>query len=87
MVVYVDDMYKTSMGKYGRMKMSHMIADTDDELHKMADRIGISRKWYQGDHYDISMLMRARALKYGARPVSMMELGRMIINKRRKTNV
>ena len=26
MTVYVDDMYKHALGRYGRMKMSHMIA-------------------------------------------------------------
>jgi hypothetical protein len=29
MSVYVDDMYKLSIGQLGRMKMSHLIADTD----------------------------------------------------------
>jgi hypothetical protein len=36
MTIYVDDM----KAAFGRMKMCHMIADTDDELHAMADRIG-----------------------------------------------
>ena len=31
--VYVDDMNAA----YGCMKMSHMLADTDDELHAMAE--------------------------------------------------
>ncbi len=43
MTVYVDDM----QAQYGRMKMCHMIADTDEELHAMADLIGIARKWWQ----------------------------------------
>lgn len=43
MTVYVDDMYLYEMGKFGRMKMSHMIADTDEELHSMAKLIGVSK--------------------------------------------
>ena len=41
---------------YGRMLMSHMLADTLEELHDMADPIGIARKWFQPTstpHYDI----------------------------------
>lgn len=51
MTVYVDNM----RAPYGRMLMCHMIADTVDELHRMADRIGVARRWYQGDHYDICL--------------------------------
>ena len=39
------------------MKMCHMLADTLDELHAMADRIGVARRHFQTDssapHYDI----------------------------------
>ena len=35
MAVYIDDMN----AKYGRMTMCHMIADTDEELRKMALRL------------------------------------------------
>ena len=30
--VYVDDMYLYPLGQYRGMKMSHMIADTDDAI-------------------------------------------------------
>lgn len=59
MTVYVDDMYLYPIGQFGRMKMSHMIGDSDHELHAMARRIGIARRWYQGDHYDVAMTKRA----------------------------
>lgn len=74
MTVYVDDMYKYPMGQFGRMKMSHMIADTNDELHAMARRIGIARKWYQGDHYDICMSKRLMAIERGALAITLREL-------------
>lgn len=51
---------------YGRMIMCHMLADSEDELHSMAARIGIRRKWYQGDHYDICLTKRIEAVKLGA---------------------
>ena len=79
MSVYVDDM----QAPYGRMKMSHMIADTEDELHAMADKIGVARKWHQGDHYDICQSKRDMAIKHGAQALSRMELGRIAITQRR----
>lgn len=77
MTVYVDDMHRYNLGQYGRMKMSHMIADSADELHAMADKIGVARRWYQGDHYDIAMSKRALAVAAGAVEVSMTDLSSM----------
>lgn len=67
MAVYVDDM----RAGYGRMVMCHMIADTDEELHAMADRIGVARRWFQKPgtprrHYDIALTKRALAVQAGA---------------------
>ena len=74
MTVFVDDMYLSPMGKYRRMKMSHLIATTERELHAMAAKIGVARRWYQGDHYDISMSKRRWAIANGAVAVTMREL-------------
>ena len=84
MTIYVDDMYRSAMGRFGRMKMSHMIADSDDELHAMADKIGVARKWFQGNHYDISMSKRVEAIRHGAVPISLRELAQMVKEKRRQ---
>ncbi len=69
MAVYVDGM----RARYGQMIMCHMIADTVEELHHMADRIGVPRKWFQAkadghtlDHYDICLSKRRLALAAGA---------------------
>lgn len=85
MTVYVDDMYLYPMGRFGRMKMSHMITDQylPDELHVMADTIGLNRKWYQGDHYDVSMEYRDRAIKAGATAITLRELGQITSKMRR----
>jgi hypothetical protein len=60
--VYVDDM----RARYGRMIMCHMLADTPAELHAMADRIGVARRWFQNKastpHYDIALSKRALAV-------------------------
>jgi len=69
--VYVDDM----RAPFGRMIMCHMIADTSDELHAMAVRIGVRRRWCQNrgtyrEHYDICLAKRALAVKAGAREIT-----------------
>lgn len=82
MSVYVDDM----QAPFGRMVMCHMVADTEAELHAMADTIGVARRWYQGDHYDISKSKRALAVKAGAIELTRRELGHWLIAKRRAAN-
>lgn len=83
MTVYVDDMYTVPMGEFRRMKMSHMAADTDDELHGMAQRIGLRIEWYQGDHYDVSISARKKAVKFGAVQISMRQLAAYSMMKHR----
>ena len=66
--MYVD----SALHAYGRMIMCHMIADTPTELHAMADKIGVARRWFQAPpkasfwHYDIAKSKRALAVKFGA---------------------
>lgn len=87
MTVYVDDMkatFKPSHRPGRTYVMSHMIADTDEELHAMAAAIGVARKWHQGDHYDITQSKRALAIKLGAKAISLRELAMMAYERRRK---
>lgn len=66
MSVYVD----APVWGYGRMVMCHMVADSLDELHAMAARIGIERRWFQdkpsAQHYDVCKSKRALAVAAGA---------------------
>jgi hypothetical protein len=58
-----------SLYPYGRMIMCHMASDSLEELHEMADRIGVSRKWFQNTrypHYDICKAKRWLAVGFGA---------------------
>ena len=53
----------------------HMVSDTGfDELHAFAARLGIPRRRFQGDHYDLHPTLRAQALELGALEVATGEL-------------
>jgi len=77
MAVYVDDMAAKVRMRDGRtFVFCHMVADSEAELHAMADRIGVRRKWYQYPeksrypHYDITLSKRALAISEGAIEIS-----------------
>lgn len=82
MAVYVDDM----RAAYGRMVMCHMMADTDEELCAMADRIGVRQRWHQGDHFDICLQKRALAVAAGAIEVTQRELVAIRVRLRKPSN-
>lgn len=93
MATYVDDMYLYPIGQFqrgGRLyKMSHLIADTQNELLAMCIHIGVATQWIQypgtpREHFDITMTKRELAIKAGAidipyRTLSMMTLRREVI--------
>lgn len=86
-MVYVDDM----RAPYGRMIMCHMLADTDDELHVMAAKIGVARKWHQKcgtvySHYDIALSKRALAVRFGAQEIDRRGVGKLLADKRARLN-
>lgn len=77
MSVYID---RANLS-FGRMQMCHMLADTLDELHAMADRVGLKRQWFQPastPHYDVCQAKRRLALAAGAIEVSNRQLVSLI---------
>lgn len=69
MTVYVDDMNAEFRPPHMPDRvyvMCHMVADDEAELHKMAEAIGVARRWYQGDHYDVTRSAKGRAIRLGA---------------------
>ena len=84
MAVYVDDMRVP----YGSMIMCHMLADTSAELHAMARKIGVRRKWCQNEgtyreHYDVAITKRNLAVRCGAVEITWREAGEMDSAKKR----
>jgi hypothetical protein len=59
---------------------SHLVSDTSyDELHAFAERLGIPRRAFQGDHYDLPAEMRSSAVALGAEDVTGRELIRRLL--------
>jgi len=70
MAVYVDNQRLPFRG----MLMSHLVADTEAELHAMAGHLGLRRNWFQNNprgtpHYDVCQATRLKALQAGVLPV------------------
>lgn len=54
---------------------AHLVSDISyDELHEFAGRLGLPRRAFQGDHYDVPAAVRDRAIGFGAEPVPAREL-------------
>lgn len=68
-MIYVDDCNWTK-GERGREKYAHMVADSYDELHAFAAKIGLGRHFFHKSakyhHYDISSKFYGKALDNGA---------------------
>jgi hypothetical protein len=57
----------------------HLVSDVDlDELHAFAASLGIPRRGFHGDHYDLPEEYRADALAHGAVAVGSRELVRRL---------
>jgi hypothetical protein len=67
--------------------MSHLLADSTEELEAMARSLGLSRRWIQSpgthrEHYDVCASKRARAIELGAQEVDSRFLVRLRRRKR-----
>jgi len=93
MTVYVDGLFTatpqgdTPLAQQARRngnRWCHLTADTLDELHAMADKIGLRRAWFQSSHllhhchYDLVPSKRALAVRHGAVEVNSREHARQL---------
>ncbi|HEX3640674.1 MAG TPA: DUF4031 domain-containing protein [Ktedonobacteraceae bacterium] len=89
MTVYVDELMSClPTRKWPYKKACHMRADTEDELHTFAAKIGLKREWYQNHHrnpvmwhYDLNAGKRKEAIQKGARAITWREMAAMITGK------
>ena len=78
MSVFVDNLRMMPFHRPGRWsKCCHMVASSVDELHSMAERLGVKKKWcHEGGkmpHYDLTRNKRSMAIKLGACEVDLCE--------------
>ena len=70
MRVYVDG----AVTLWGGRRGAHLMADTLDELHAMAERLGVPQRACQdkrsGAHYDLTEELREQAVRLGAVAIS-----------------
>jgi hypothetical protein len=82
--VYVDDWRQLATVGHMTSRWSHMTADSTEELHELAARLGIPRRAFQQkrsnpvyDHYDLTEELRERAISIGAVAVSWREAAKL----------
>jgi hypothetical protein len=93
MTVYVDRL--ASNGRWGPcgrfLRSCHLFADSLDELHAFAARIGMKREWFQGHsslgHYDLTANRRKQAVKLGAVEIPPQEVVAMIQRQRDRDRI
>ena len=70
---------------------THLIADTEDELHEFADKIGLKRSWFQSSswypHYDLMGSKKRLVVVKGAIKLSPMSLERKCNELRKKGKI
>ena len=62
------------MSRYSVHTIPFRISSEQVELHDFAKKLGIPRRAFQGDHYDIPERLRDRAIELGAVPTESREL-------------
>ncbi len=89
MTVYLDDWRQPARLGPVEDRWSHLVADSDEELHAFAARLGMERAWFQHKvhrphhaHYDVPERSRRAALGLGAVAVTWRQLGRMMRERR-----
>ena len=75
MAILVDDAIWPWRGR----RWAHLVSDESyEELHAFAARLGVPRRVFQGDHYDVPSDLRETAIELGALAVGSRELLRRL---------
>nr|WP_221374360.1 DUF4031 domain-containing protein [Actinoplanes polyasparticus] len=100
MTVYVDNFRAPATVGRINARWSHLTADTVEELHEFAGRLGQRREWFQGHckhakcptldgvcvhfHYDVVDGKRTAAIAMGATAIDLRDMGAIIAVRRRQ---
>ncbi len=82
MSCYVDTLRAYPDAGFRYTDFCHLLADTREELHAMADDLGIPRRFFQDHpwrwHYDLPAHVRAAAVAAGAVEVTLGDVGALL---------
>jgi hypothetical protein len=86
MACYVDSVRAYPGAGLRFSEFCHLLADTRDELHAMADAIGMPRRLFQDHpwrwHYDLPRHLREQAVHHGAHEVTLHDVGALLQKRR-----
>ena len=89
MAAYVDPIRHYPSARWRSKHWCHLTADTREELHALAARIGLRRESFQDHtyrwHYDLVPESRARAVELGAHEVTSRDMVRHMRTRTRTT--
>jgi hypothetical protein len=64
----------------------HLLADTREELHELADRLGMQRRFFQDHpwrwHYDLPSHLRAQAVQRGVTELTTRQVAELLRKRR-----
>jgi len=92
-VIYVDRLvpYPHLHRRTGHLHWCHLLADSRDELHDFAARLGVERRRFQEHevkwHYDIPEVLRARACALGATTLDLRAVAALLRARRAATGL
>lgn len=82
--VLLDTLREYEDGPMGQRWWCHLVSDTSyDELHEFAQTLGIPRRGFQGDHYDLPEVLVEWALAMGAEQVTSKVLIQRMFGRKR----
>ena len=100
MTVYVDNFRSPAAVGHIKARWSHLTADTVEELHEFAARLGQRREWFQDRckhakcptldgacvhfHYDVVDRKRTSAIAMGAEAIDIRDMGAIMSVRRRQ---
>jgi hypothetical protein len=83
---YVDTVREYPAAGLRYTRFCHLLADTRDELHAMAEALGIPSAYFQDHpwrwHHDLPEALRPKALELGAVEVTLHDVGALLRRRR-----
>jgi hypothetical protein len=83
---YVDSVREYPTAGLRHTRFCHLLADTREELHAMADELGVPRRYFQDHpwrwHHDLPAHLRTEAVTLGAREIDLHEVGALLRARR-----